>query len=290
MSIRQTSSAGREGRRARLTRRSFLFNVVGVGGASVAMMLTQACRGEGPPPSYAPGGPGQQAAPPAATQPPAAAAPTQAPAAAAPASKPAAPAQPAQPAAAGQPKRGGTLISAVTAEPPTLDPHLGFPATWTALMYDYLVYFDAQNKVQPNLAESWEVQNDGAIVVFKLRKGVKFHNGREVVADDVKYSMERLQDQKSVFARDYAAIQSVQVVDPSTVKMDFGKPFPGVFRMLAQFKGGEIVAKEAVEQHGHRAVHVRALDARQRDRPEEESELLASGPPLPRRHHLQDHP
>jgi peptide/nickel transport system substrate-binding protein len=249
MTARKTGSAGRGSRWARLTRRSFLFNVVGVGGASVAMMLTQACRGEGPPPSYAPGGPGQQAAPPAA-QAPAAAAPTQAPAAAAPASKPAAPAPAAQPAAAGQPKHGGTLISAVTAEPPTLDPHLGFPATWTALMYDYLVYFDAQNKVQPNLAESWEVQNDGAVVVFKLRKGVKFHNGREVVADDVKYSMERLQDQKSVFARDYAAIQSVQVVDPSTVKMDFGKPFPGVFRMLAQFKGGEIVAKEAVEQHG----------------------------------------
>ena len=74
-------------------------------------------------------------------------------------------------------------------------------------MYDYLVYFDKENKVQPNLAESWEIQNDGAVVVFKLRKGVKFHNGREVVADDVKYSMERLKDQKSVFARDYAAIQ-----------------------------------------------------------------------------------
>jgi peptide/nickel transport system substrate-binding protein len=233
--------------RARVTRRSFLLRACGVGGASVTVMLAQACRGSGPAPSYGPAG-GQQAAPPAATQAPAAA---PAPAAAAPASKPA-PAQPAQPqaATAGQPKRGGTLISAVTAEPPTLDPHLGFPSTWTSLMYDYLTYFDKENKVQPNLAESWDVQDEGATIVFRLRKGVKFHNGREVVADDVKYSMERLQDKKSVFAGDYAAIQKLEVLDPGTIKMGFAKPFPGIFRMLSQFKGGEIVAKEAVEQHG----------------------------------------
>ena len=41
-----------------------------------------------------------------------------------------------------------------------------------------------------------------------------------------------------------------EVIDPGTVKMGFAKPFPGIFRMLAQFKGGEIVAKEAVEQNG----------------------------------------
>src|SRR4030095_14284529 len=102
-------------------------------------------------------------APAAATQAPAAVAPASKPADSAPASKPAEskPAAAAQPAAAGQPKRGGMLISAVTAEPPTLDPHLGFPATWTSLIYDYLVYFDKDNKVQPNLAEAWEVQDEG---------------------------------------------------------------------------------------------------------------------------------
>jgi peptide/nickel transport system substrate-binding protein len=86
--------------------------------------------------------------------------------------------------------------------------------------------------------------------VFHLRKGVKFHNGRELVADDVAYSIARLQDKKSVFSGDYAAIQKVDVIDPYTVKFGFPKPFPGIFRMLAQFKGGEIVAKEAVEQNG----------------------------------------
>jgi peptide/nickel transport system substrate-binding protein len=252
MAASNTRDTGTSTGRARVTRRGFLSRAIGLSGATAALLLAQACQSGSAPPSY--GGTGQQAAPPAAasaTQAPAAAAQAPAPAAQAPASKPAAQEPASKPAAAtGQPKRGGMLISAVTAEPPTLDPHLGFPATWSALMYDYLVYFDKDNKVQPNLAESWEIQNDGAVIVFKLRKGVKFHNGREMVADDVKYSLERLQEPKSVFARDYAAIQSVQVVDPHTVRLDFGKPFPGVFRMLAQFKGGDIVAKEAVEQHG----------------------------------------
>src|SRR5262245_12888701 len=127
----------------RLSRRGFLFKAIGVGGAAFSLMLAQACRGQGPAPSYSGG------QPPAPTTAPAAAA-TQAPAAAAPASKPAEskpaaaapaasqPAPAAQPAAGGQPKRGGMLISAVTAEPVSLDPHLQFPATWTSLIYDDL--------------------------------------------------------------------------------------------------------------------------------------------------------
>jgi len=204
---------------ARVSRRDFLISSLGFSGV---LLLGQACRG-GEAAGYS-----------------ASSAPTQGSGASA----------GAQPATAGSPKRGGILLSAVTAEPPTLDPHLGFPSTWQALMYDDLVYFDAENKVQPNLAESWDVLDDGASLVFHLRKGVKFHNGRELVADDVKYSIERLQQTASVFARDYAAIQSVNVVDPTTVRMSFGKPFPGIFRMLAQFKGGDIVAKEAVEHNG----------------------------------------
>jgi peptide/nickel transport system substrate-binding protein len=218
------------------SRRSFLRVVIGGSAAS----LLAACA----PASSPPAAPAAKDAAPAAKAP--AAPPQSAPAAAAP--PPAG--QASAPAAAGQPKRGGTLISAVTAEPPTLDPHLGFPATWTSLMYDRLVNYDNSGKVIPGLAESWDVKDEGATIVFKLRKDVKFHNGRELVADDVKYSMERLQDQKSVFARDYAAIQATKVIDKNTVEMSFGKPFPGVFRMLAQFKGGEIVAKEAVEKDG----------------------------------------
>jgi len=85
------------------------------------------------------------------------------------------------------------LVSALTVEPPTLDPHLGFPNVFSSLIYDRLVYLDRDSRPQPAIAESWEVKDGGAIFEFKLRRGVKFHNGREVVAEDVKYSLERLQ-------------------------------------------------------------------------------------------------
>jgi peptide/nickel transport system substrate-binding protein len=127
---------------------------------------------------------------------------------------------------------------------------LGYPIFEGLVLWD-LAGTERLADLRPGLAEKWEqAPDDNKTWVFHLRKGVKFHNGREVVADDVKYSIERLQSKASVFARDYAAIQSVEVVDPSTVRMNFGKPFPGIFRMLAQFKGGEIVAREAVEQNG----------------------------------------
>jgi peptide/nickel transport system substrate-binding protein len=142
------------------------------------------------------------------------------------------------------------LISALAAEPATLDPHLGFPNVFSSLIYDRLVHFDRDSRPQPAIAESWEVQDDGATFVFKLRRGVKFHNGREVVAEDVKYSLERPRQPPSPFAGDYAAIQAVEVLDNATVRLSFGKPFPGVFKLLAQFTGGEIVPREAVEQHG----------------------------------------
>ena len=254
----QTDDLHPDRRGGRATRRSFLFKAMGMGGASFALMLAQACQSQGgAPPSYG----GSAPASTAPTQAPAAAAPpTQAPAAkpadAKPATRAAAGATPqgAQPTAAAQRGRPaearrhahqrGHRRAADARPAPRLPGHLDLADV------RYLVYFDKDNKVQPNLAESWDVQDDGAAFVFKLRKGVKFHNGREVVADDVKYSIERLQDKPSVFAGDYAAIQKIDVIDPCTVKFSFAKPFPGIFRMLAQFKGGEIVAKEAVEQNG----------------------------------------
>ena len=142
------------------------------------------------------------------------------------------------------------LISALTAEPPTLDPHLGFPNVFSSLIYDRLVYLDRDSRPQPAIAESWEVNDDGATFVFKLRRGVKFHNGREVVAEDVKYSLERLKQPPSPFTADYAAIRAIDVLDGATVRLGFGQPFPGVFKVLAQFTGGEIVPREAVEQYG----------------------------------------
>jgi ABC-type transport system substrate-binding protein len=76
----------------------------------------------------------------------------------------------------------------------TLDPHIAYEfETWPAasLFYRGLVTLDGDTP-EPALAESFTVNDDGTVYTFTLREGVKFSNGREVTAEDVKYSFERL--------------------------------------------------------------------------------------------------
>lgn len=77
---------------------------------------------------------------------------------------------------------------------PELDPAVGNMASSsqaTANLYDTLIYTPADGSVQPRLAESWKADEGGQTYTFKLREGVKFHDGSEVTAEDVKFSMER---------------------------------------------------------------------------------------------------
>jgi peptide/nickel transport system substrate-binding protein len=122
------------------------------------------------------------------------------------------------------PKRGGTLVVGMSQDLPGLDPH---PSTSTityqvlSLVYQGLVDFDRDLKIKPVLAESWTTSADGKTWTFKLRKGVKFHNGRSLTASDVKFSLDRILDPKTA-ARGKGAlaiIESVQVVDPQTVRV-----------------------------------------------------------------------
>jgi peptide/nickel transport system substrate-binding protein len=96
------------------------------------------------------------------------------------------------------PKRGGTLNFAVVAEPPTTDCH----ATTTFAMvhpvapqYSTLLAFVGPHdklKIEGDLAQSWEVAKDGLSYTFKLRRGVKFHDGSDFTSEDVKTSYERI--------------------------------------------------------------------------------------------------
>jgi peptide/nickel transport system substrate-binding protein len=127
-------------------------------------------------------------------------------------------------AAAQTPKKGGTLVVGMSQDLPGLDPH---PSTSTityqvlSLVYQGLVDFDRDLKIRPVLAESWTTSADGRTWTFKLRKGVKFHNGRPLTASDVKFSLDRILDPKTA-ARGKGAlsiIESVQAVDPQTVRV-----------------------------------------------------------------------
>ena len=89
----------------------------------------------------------------------------------------------------------GSLISAQTTEATGLDPQL-VPALSRSrrspLTYNQLVRFEPDMTPTPELAESWQISPDGLTWTFKLRQGVKFHDGQEFTSADVKFSFDRL--------------------------------------------------------------------------------------------------
>jgi len=153
--------------------------------------------------------------------------------------------------------RGGRLILGTPQTIQTLDPHafgiFNNRNAWPSL-YNSLVWYDADMNPLPDLAKSWEVSPDGRTYTFELHKGVLFHNGREMTADDVKFSIKRILDPKTP-AGNYAAsikvIEEVKVVDKHTVELQLSKSsavlIPGLARVM-------IVAKENVEEIASKAI------------------------------------
>lgn len=148
---------------------------------------------------------------------------------------------------------GGTLFVAIGADPVGFDPHLTSAYSSFQILenvFSTLVTFDADLQPQPELAESWSVSEDGSTWTFYLRPGAKFHNGREVTAEDVKYSFERLLDPNSGSVQGWAlgTIDLVEVVDKHTVRIHQHHPFSALLPKLGNFKGMAIVPREEVEQ------------------------------------------
>ena len=167
----------------------------------------------------------------------------------APASAPAASGRP-----AGAPKLGGTLISARTADTAGLDPQLdGLLARVriSPLMYSNVVKLGFDLSIQPDLAESWEVKDDGKTIVFKLRQGVTWHPpiNREFVADDVKYSYGRLL-KESAGKGLFASIKDIEAVDKYTVAFHLTEANGGLLASMADPQWGHIVNREAIETYG----------------------------------------
>jgi peptide/nickel transport system substrate-binding protein/oligopeptide transport system substrate-binding protein len=96
--------------------------------------------------------------------------------------------------------RGGTYRRPLEFMPRTLDPALAadiYSVTVIHQLFDGLVQFDQNLNIIPAIAKSWKISHDGLTYTFFLREGVKFHNGRELTADDFVYSFTRIVDPKS---------------------------------------------------------------------------------------------
>ena len=145
------------------------------------------------------------------------------------------------------------------AVPVTLPASWFDPAEATGILIPFMVYYAlhdalakpmAADQMSPSLAESWSASPDGLVYDFVLRKGVRFHNGDMVTADDVKFSLERYRGVSAKAFKD--RVRQVQVVDPHHVRIQLKEPWPDFLTFYATPATGAawIVPRKYVEKVG----------------------------------------
>lgn len=119
-------------------------------------------------------------------------------------------------------------------------------------VFNALVKFNEKMEIIPDLAESYSFV-DPTTLEFKLRKGVKFHDGSELTSDDVKFSLERVLDEKTASPNraKLSSIKTIETPDAHTVRIITHKPFAPLLTYLANTRTGtQIVPRKAVEALG----------------------------------------
>jgi ABC-type transport system substrate-binding protein len=166
---------------------------------------------------------------------------------------------------------GGTLLVGYSTEPTSFDP----PKAWSTmdwgtaaqLLYNGVYVFDEDNNIAPDLAADMpEISDDGLTYTIRLKEGVLFHNGRELVADDVKYSLERnakpdsgtwnasaplsnIVGGQAVIDGEADTAEGIRVIDDHTLEFQLVEPdayFVTGFTLVTNF----IVPQESVEEFG----------------------------------------
>jgi peptide/nickel transport system substrate-binding protein len=148
----------------------------------------------------------------------------------------------------------GTLYVALEAEPPELDPNLSsayVDRQVMASLYDKLVDIDEEGEIVPMLAKSYEVSDDDLVYTFHLREGIKFHDGTPFNAEAVKYNLDRYQEEDSVRSTEVELIESVEVVDPMTVRVTLSEPFAPFLAVLTD-RAGIMASPKAIEENNGR--------------------------------------
>ncbi len=145
-----------------------------------------------------------------------------------------------------------TLTLGVTLEPPHLDPTAGAAAAIDEVVYanvfEGLTRIDETGAVKPQLATSWTVSEDGHVYTFALKSGVTFHDGTDFTSDDVVFSFDRARAEDSVNAQKglFAAIDTVDAVNPTTVRITLSRPESALLFNLG-WGDAVIVAPESAE-------------------------------------------
>jgi len=198
--------------RGEISRRQFLFLATGVVGSATAAALLVSC-GEGETPTAMPATPSSQAT-------------------SVPAATPSPP----------SPTVGGTLRCVLTKDPESLDPVQvrDVPQTQVFdMLFDKLVTYAPDGSFAPSLAESWTVSDDGLVWDFKIKQGVKFHDGTPLTAQDCAWTFERYVDPELqspiVYGLFQPVLTSAEVVDDSTLRLNTSVPFAPMLMNLALY-------------------------------------------------------
>ncbi|MEP9399624.1 ABC transporter substrate-binding protein [Mesorhizobium sp. KR2-14] len=166
-------------------------------------------------------------------------------------------------------KKGGSMIVTYKDDVSTLDPAIGYDwQNWSMIksLFDGLMdYEPGTTTLKKDIAEDYTISEDGKTFTFTLRKGVKFHNGRELTAEDVKYSIDRVVDPKtqspgagffgSIVGFEEASegkaegLSGITVIDPYTIKFELSRPDATFLHVMA-INFSHVVPKEEVEKYG----------------------------------------
>lgn len=156
---------------------------------------------------------------------------------------------------AAQPTAATTLVLATEGSPPTFDPLLAGSDsrvnTPSINLYNALFQVSpGTTQVEPELAENYEIAEDGLSYTFTLRPGVLFHDGSEVTAEDVKYTIDRMLALRVGTYRNLGSIDSAEVMDTHVVRVNLTTPFPAMIQALTRLYILNASAVQANERDG----------------------------------------
>jgi peptide/nickel transport system substrate-binding protein len=135
-----------------------------------------------------------------------------------------------------EPIKGGILTVSLFPEPPMLVSalHTADPTTLVSpKIHDGLVTYDFDYNWKPSLAESWKISPDGKEITFNLRKGVKWHDGKDFTSEDVAFSIMLMKEHHPRGRATFAEVTSVETPDPHVAILKLKQAAPYMMRLLA---------------------------------------------------------
>jgi peptide/nickel transport system substrate-binding protein len=170
-----------------------------------------------------------------------------------------------------EPAYGDTFIEALTGNISGLIPNItGDGASHAAAehMYNGLITHDRDMSIVPDLAESWALSKDCLDLTFKLRKNVRWHDGRPFTADDVVFTHQLMTHPKtpSPYKDDFTSVESVRAVDPYTVRVRYREPYAKALFIWGQ----SMLPRHLLERYVH--------EGRLREAPQNFTAPVGTGP------------